>query len=203
MNRVFLLIISLALWGCTAEDSALPILGEKVVDPDSGELRHYQAPAFQLTNQYGQPVSEQSFVGKIQVVDFFFTSCPTICPTMTNHMKAVAESFTEEDRLALISCTIDPRNDTPERLRKYAEERELQYQNWFFLTGYRDHIFEIAKGYKVRAFDDSDAHNPNNLIHDGTFVLVDGDRHIRGYYNGLDRADMDRLIGDVEKLLRE
>lgn len=201
-NTVLLFWLVLFLCGCAAEEEPLPILGEQVVDPTSGTWTNYKAPAFQFTNQLNQPTTDQQFVGKIQVVDFFFTSCPTICPQMTKHLKVVEEAFAGEDQVALISFSINPQYDTPERLLQYANRYAINNNKWSLLTGDSEGIFELAKDYKVRAFDDSNAEVETNLIHDGTFVLVDGNRHIRGYYNGLERSETKRLINDIKKLLK-
>lgn len=201
MNKLFVFFTIILIWGCTTEDRALPILGEKLVDPISGDTTYYKAPDFDLTNQLNKAVSSDDYAGHIQVVDFFFTSCPTICPQMTSHLKLVEEAFAHESEVALLSFSIDSRNDTPEKLMKYADKYDADHAKWSFLTGSADDIFELAKDYKVRAFDDSFPDSESNLIHDGTFVLVDGQRRIRGYYNGLERTDTQRLITDIKKLL--
>jgi protein SCO1/2 len=121
---------------------------------------------------------------------------------MTKNLKLVEEAYVKEDRLAIISYTIDPVKDTPERLRAYAEDYNIDHDKWALLTGSKELVFELAKDYKVRAFDDSTGEE-RNLIHDGTFVLIDGQHRIRGYYNGLDQLDTQRLINDIAKLLKE
>lgn len=203
MNKLIVLLSLLFLSSCTTEETKLPILGEKLKDPISGKVIHYKAPIFELTNQLNQAVSNKKFEGKIQVIDFFFTSCPTICPKMTRHLKVVAEKFAQENKVAIISHSIDPKHDTPERLLSYAERYEVNNAKWSLLTGDRDYIFDLAKDYKVRAFDDDGSSSETSLIHDGTFVLVDGRRHIRGYYNGLELTDVNRLINDIKKILKQ
>ena len=202
MNNLITFLSSLLLLGCTSEVAELPILGEKLTDPISGEVIHYHAPSFELTNQLNQTISNQQFEGKIQVIDFFFTSCPTICPQMTSHLKLVQESFLEQKKLAIISYSIDTKYDTPARLLSYAKRYNIDNDKWSLLTGDKNVIFELAKDYKVKAFDDSIPGSEYNLIHDGTFVLVDGQGHIRGYYNGLELEDTQRLISDIRKLLK-
>ncbi|NRB46984.1 MAG: SCO family protein [Saprospiraceae bacterium] len=204
MNRLTALLGLLILASCLTEaESPLPILGEKIQDPATGKWDYYRAPTFEMVNQLNQATSSEQFEGKVQVVDFFFTSCPTICPKMTNHLKVVQEAFAEEEGLNILSFSIDTRNDTPDRLLRYAERYEVDHDRWSLLTGGGEDIFELAKDYKVRAFDDSYENEQTgaNLIHDGTFVLLDGERHIRGYYNGLELSDTQRLISDIKKLL--
>lgn len=202
MGRDGLILILIALLHACNHTERLPILGETTIDKETGELVYYKAPEFQLTNQMNKVANNDAFKGKIQVVDFFFTNCPTICPQMTRHMKLVEDKFQNEDRVAIISYSIDSENDTPERLRAYSKAYDINNQKWTFLTGNSETIFELSKDYKVRTFDDSNQQGAN-LIHDGTFVLIDVERRIRGYYNGLDKKDTNRLITDIQKLLKE
>ena len=194
-------LLALILWSCS-EQKSLPILGESQTDPISGALMAYRAPEFELTNQLNQTTSSALLEGKIQVVDFFFTSCPTICPKMTTHLKLVQEAFIDQQEVAIISYSIDAAHDDPARLKRYADSYEIDHSKWKLLTGDQNTILELAKDYKVRAFDDSSDLGPN-LIHDGTFVLVDQQRRIRGYYNGLDLLDTQALISDINLLLNE
>jgi len=195
----FLIISLLACENRTSE--SLPILGETTVDEQTGSLVHYQAPSFSFTDQLNQTISNEDFEGKVYVVDFFFTSCPTICPKMTNHLKRVQDHFEGQTGVGIISYSIDPEYDTPDRLSIYADNYGIDQTKWSLLTGADTEIFELAKDYKVRAFDDSNEEQPN-LIHDGTFVLVDDKRRIRGYYNGLVDTEVTRLIDDIELLLK-
>ncbi|MEO1053626.1 MAG: SCO family protein [Bacteroidota bacterium] len=197
---VSLLLIASLLACENRTGDALPILGETTVDEKTGNVVYYQAPAFSFTDQLNQTISNADFDGKVYVVDFFFTSCPTICPKMTNHLKRVQDHFEDEKGVGIISYSIDPEHDTPERLSAYADHYGIDQAKWSLLTGADTEIFEIAKDYKVMAFDDGTQHQPS-LIHDGTFVLVDDKRRIRGYYNGLDDTEVTRLISDIEWLL--
>lgn len=202
--RLILVQLSIILFlvlGCKNKPKGtLPILGETTYDSSSGEIKHYLAPEFEFINQSNQKVTHKSFEGKIQVIDFFFTSCPTICPKMTKYLKKVQNHFKTDPNVALISFSIDPDKDTPERLRNYIKQYNIEANRWEFLTGYQSDVFEISKDYKVKVFDDKVGEVPN-LIHDGTFVLVDADRRIRGYYNGLELSDVNRLIKDINSLL--
>ena len=197
-----LLGIILLVSSCSKKFERLPILGETYLNKD-GELVNYTAPTFMLTNQLSEKVGSDLFADKITVVDFFFTSCPTICPQMTSHLKLVEEAFKNQDNVAIISVSIDGKYDTPDRLKHYAEHYNIDHDKWTFLTGDSDVVFELAKDYKVRAFDDSDESGNSNFLHDGTFVLVDGRSRVRGYYNGLDYTDTKRLIRDINILIKE
>lgn len=195
------LLLVMILAGCTKSDQ-LPVLGESSIDPLTGKTVYYQTPEFQLKNQFNREVSQLDFENKIQVVDFFFTSCPTICPKMTTHLKLVEKAFENTDEVAIVSYSIDGTNDTPERLKQYSENYRINNDKWTFLTGGSDAVFELSKDYKVLAFDDGNS-SQRNLIHDGTFVLVDSKRRIRGYYDGLSVKDTKRLILDIDKLIKE
>ncbi|WP_299670290.1 SCO family protein [uncultured Polaribacter sp.] len=201
MNKLVILF-ALAVFLCSCKREKLPILGETSVNAITGDIVYYKAPDFELTNQLNSISTAIDFQHKIKVVDFFFTSCPTICPQMTKHLKLVEEAYKDEDRVAIISYSIDPKNDTPKRLQAYAENHNIDTNKWTFLTGNSEAIFELSKDYKVRAFDDS-SNEERNLIHDGTFVLVDGQQRLRGYYNGLQVEDTQRLIKDISILLKE
>ena len=197
-----LIVLFLLLGNCSESERSLevPILGQTSTT-FLGNTIYEKVPGFELTNQFGEMISDKQFDNKIQVVDFFFTKCPTICPMMTRHLKDVQDQFQNEDKLAIISYSIDAENDTPEQLKSYAEQYEINTNQWSLVTGNQEEIFELAKGFKVRAFDDS-FEDENSLIHDGTFVLLDQKRRVRGYYNGLDKKDTQRLIKDIEKLLK-
>jgi protein SCO1/2 len=203
MKTLFKLLIVLAIIsGCVRPSGeSLPILGERSLDTQTGEITYYQAPQFAFTNQSNKTITSENFNGKIYVVDFFFSSCPTICPVMTNNLTLVQERFRENERVGIISYSIDPTYDTPERLAAYADLYQVDASKWSLLTGDKSEIFEIAKDYKVRAFDDTFA-GESNLIHDGTFVLIDDKRRIRGYYDGLSEGDVQRLIEDIDVLLK-
>lgn len=195
------LLFALIFVGCTKTDK-LPILGELSTDPSTGKSKYYQTPEFLLKNQFNHEVTHHDFENKIQVVDFFFTICPTICPKMTKHLKLVERAFEKIDEVAIVSYSIDCKNDSPERLKQYSENYKINNNKWTFLTGESDAVFELSKDYKVMAFDDGNV-NQRNIIHDGTFVLVDGKRRIRGYYDGLSVKDTKRLILDIDKLIKE
>ncbi|NAS11498.1 SCO family protein [Poritiphilus flavus] len=207
MKTVSLVLLSLVwlFFSCKgkgmAQSEVLPILGETSRHPVTGELVYYKAPEFSLRSQTGEAFSEQQLHGKIHVVDFFFTTCPTICPKMTSHLREVQQHFEGNDKVGILSYSIDALTDTPEVLENYAMANGIKNEQWKLLTADQTDVFEISKGYKVMAFDDSRGEE-RTLIHDGTFVLLDAERRIRGYYNGLDPQDTRRLIADMEKLLK-
>ncbi len=165
---------------------------------------YHKIPDFTFVNQFGDTVTEKDFEGDILIVDFFFSTCPTICPVMSNHMASLQLQLKEEhfSRVKLLSHTVNPDYDTPEILRKYGEDHEANFNRWTFLTGNKDEIYrQGVKGYLLPAQEDALA--PGGFLHSEQFVLVDEERHIRGFYDGTDLAEMRRLIKDVKMLLKE
>ncbi|MBW7845669.1 MAG: SCO family protein [Bacteroidia bacterium] len=163
----------------------------------------YQSiPSFKFTNQDGNTVTDYNMLGKVSVVDFFFTSCPTICPTMKKEMMRVYDKFKGDTNVIILSHTIDPDYDTKEVLKDYAERLGADGKQWQFLTGKRKDIYSIAeKGYFVAAQKDSTA--PGGYIHSGGFVLVDRNLHVRGVYDGTSEEKVNQLMDDIKRLLTE
>ncbi|WP_299243353.1 SCO family protein [uncultured Aquimarina sp.] len=207
MSIAFLFLIILGSCNQRKEvalSQMLPILGEIAIHPKTKDTIFYKAPKFKLVNQENKAIEHTDFSNKIQVVDFFFTSCPTICPVMTNNLAEVQTYFEDEEKLRIISFSIDSKNDTPEILKEYAAMHEVPTNKWSLLTGDQKQILQLAKDYKVRAFTEKSMEDESdNLLHDGTFVLIDTQRRIRGYYDGLDANDTNRLINDINVLLIE
>jgi len=208
MNKLIVLLIAFALWNCGGNAERLPILGEretikKIVDgKEVVDTVYHTIPDFKFVNQNGDTVTAQNFNDKIYVADFFFTTCPTICPVMKKQMKKVYEKFKGENEVAILSHTIDPDHDTPSVLKEYAKDLGVTSTQWMFVTGQREKIYEIGeKQYLVVAGADSTA--PGGYIHSGAFVLVDKQKRVRGMYNGTDEAGTQRLIADIERLREE
>ncbi|WP_299823311.1 SCO family protein [uncultured Pontibacter sp.] len=190
-----------------ATEKTLPILGERqaverVVDGKTVvDTLYHQVPDFAFVNQDSQRVTQQTFAGKIYVTDFFFTTCPTICPKMKSQMLRVYEQYKDEPNLVLLSHTIDPQHDTVAVLKDYAERLNVQTDKWQFVTGDKDSIYDVALKYMVTAMEDEQ--EAGGFVHSGAFVLVDENRRIRGIYDGTDPAQVDRLINDIPVLLKE
>ncbi|MGX5817907.1 SCO family protein [Chitinophaga lutea] len=160
----------------------------------------HQVKDFTLTNQLGEQVKLSDLKDRVVVVDFFFTSCPTICPTLTKHMKRVQDSYVKNDTLlALLSLTVDPERDTVATLKKYADHMGVDPKNWWLLTGDKKEIYDLARHeFFVNAVVGDGG--PEDFIHTEKFVLIDKDRYIRGYYNGLDTNDVRRMVNDIAVL---
>ncbi len=177
----------------------LPILGERqIVD---GDTLYHQVPDFSFINQDSQIVTNATFAGKAYVADFFFVSCPTICPKVTQQMLRVHDAFKDDDRLLLLAHSIDTKRDTVPRLKKYAEGLGVGAPKWHFVTGDKDAIYEIADDYFSIAIEDPDS--PGGFDHSGRLILVDANRHIRSFCNGTDPESVDHFLEDIALLLKE
>jgi protein SCO1/2 len=195
--------------GCNSNDSKLPIIGERDtierVTEDGKtvvDTIYHTIPDFSFIDQDSNIVTQQTVEGKIYISDFFFTSCPTICPVMKKQMLKVYKAIKDDPEIMILSHTIDPRHDTPGVLKKYADELGITGNQWLFLTGDKEKIYEIGQtGYLVSAKEDEN--EPGGFIHNGAFMLIDKNRNIRGMYNGTTDEGTEKLIKDLEKLKAE
>ncbi|GAB3936327.1 SCO family protein [Larkinella terrae] len=207
LQKCFPVVGLVLLAACSSSENRLPIFGErdvitKEVDGKTvTDTAYYQVPAFQYVNQDSLPVSDKTFEGKIYVTDFFFVSCPTICPKMKTQMKRVYEQFKSNPDVMILSYTIDPAHDTPAVLKEFAKNLGVTGNQWQFATGKKEDIFKTGKSYMVVAQEDAGA--PGGLLHSGHFVLVDKEKHVRGMYDGTTEAGADKLMADIDKLLAE
>jgi len=173
--------------------------GKMVVDTIYAEI-----PPFNFIDRYGKPFSNKDVEGKIIVADFFFTRCTTICPRMSINMQQLQLKLNDEayGDVVFLSHTVDPENDTPEVLDAYAKKLEADPVRWKFLTGNALDIYRMGNtGYLLSALEDSTS--AEQFVHDGRFVLVDKQRHIRGYYDGTTATGMNALAADLKMLLKE
>lgn len=170
------------------------------------------APSFSLTNQDGKTITNESYKGKVYVLEFFFSTCPTICPKMNANLKIVQQQFKGLKDFGVASITINPKTDTPEVLKKHAEDLEITSENWHFLTGDQDYIYKIAnKGFNLYAGENSKVNG--GFEHSGLFALIDKEGNIRCrkddfgnpilYYDGLEKAGIKALTEDIKLLLQE
>lgn len=186
----------------------LPIMGRKKIVEKEIEgkivldtLDHMIAD-FAFYDQDSVLITNKTFENQIYVSDFFFTSCPTICPKMKKQMLRVYEKFEETPEVVILSHTIDPTHDSVELLNEYANALGVKSSKWHFVTGDEDAIYKIGeKSYMVTAGEDEEA--PGGYIHSGAFLLVDDQRRIRGVYDGTMEEQVDILLSDIELLLRE
>ena len=185
----------------TSETAELPILGERYVDDNQDTVYHSIAD-FAFVNQVGDTIRKEDMVGKIYVADFFFTTCPTICPVMKKEMLRVYEQFKGDPNFRILSHSIDPSHDTQAVLKDYAEKLGVpDAATWNFLTGDQEKIFEIGQtSYLTTTM--ADDLEPGGFLHSGAFLLVDQQGRIRGVYDGTKTDQVDRLLADIPKLLK-
>ena len=156
---------------------------------------------FEFMDQDSNIINNATFNDKIYVVDFFFTHCPTICPKVKQQMLRIYEKYENDDRVVLLSHTIDTPRDTVPRLKVYANRLEVKTDKWHFVTGDKDKIYEMAKEYFITAREDEDA--PGGYDHSGSLIVVDKNRHVRTFCNGLNEEEVSRMMNDMDKLLDE
>ncbi|MCH7403119.1 SCO family protein [Belliella kenyensis] len=160
----------------------------------------HQIPEFNLISQNNETIGRTDMNGKVTIVDFFFTSCPSICPVMSTEMERVDDVFRNVEDVQIFSISIDPEYDTPEVLQSYAMKHNANPDKWHFLTGDKSDIYELARcGFILPTIDGEGV--ADDFVHSDKFVLVDGEGRIRGYYSGTSREDVDRLILETKILL--
>jgi protein SCO1/2 len=161
-----------------------------------------KVPEFQLTSHQGNPIRRSDLDGSVWVADFFFTSCAGPCPKMTEQMQRVQKAFAQEPDVKLVSFTVDPETDTAEILAEYAKGWGAIAGKWFFVTGEKKALYALARqGFKVTAQPGDGG--PHDFIHSTRFILVDRQGNIRGYYDGTEKASVNRLIQHIRLLMSE
>lgn len=196
INAVLLLGV---MAGCKEKAKRLPYLQQEIVGKDTV---YRSIPAFQFLNQDSVVVTSKNFDGTIYVADFFFTSCPTICPAMHRNLLKVYHKYLNNPQVKLASHTIDVKYDTPSRMKSYADKLGIKGTQWEFLWGTRDSIYAMAeRNYLVSVQQDNKA--PGGFIHQGYLVLVDKDKRIRGAYDGTVDEQVKQLMEDMDILLAE
>lgn len=162
---------------------------------------HHVQP-FSLIDQDGDTITNHTFDGKIYVADFFFTTCRSICPVMSTQMERVAEKYANNPNVLIISHSVNPEYDTPAVLKEYADMHHAVSGKWFFVTGDKKQIYDLARTSYLSIASKGDG-GPDDFIHTQNFALVDKDKRIRGYYDGTDSTDVNRLLTDIDLLLQE
>lgn len=198
----------LLLFACKSNsgNKVLPIYGNrqavtKTVNGQTVTDTIYQTiPAFKFINQYNDSITNKSLDGKIYVADFFFTTCPSICPVMHRNMLDVYNAFKNTADFKIISHTIDPKHDSVPELKRYADRLGITGNTWWFLQGKKEDTYKLSESYLVRK-PQEDA--KQGFIHDGSFLLIDKQKRVRGAYDGTDPKQMNQLIADIKTLQAE
>ena len=175
----------------------------ELVDSSLQHVKKYHKIAnFSLTNQNGNRISQRDYQGKIYVADFFFTTCPSICPIMTNNMVYIQSKIMDDPEVKLLSFSVTPEIDSVPQLKKYALEKGVNDKKWNLLTGDKKEIYTLARKSYFVVKEDGDG-GPHDMIHTENFVLVDPEKRIRGYYDGTDKTAMENLLADLKTLKEE
>jgi protein SCO1/2 len=188
---------------------ALPYYSEASFTPnwlnkESDKLdTFHKIPSFSLTNQLGETVTAKTFEGKIYVADFFFTTCPGICPKMTANMKVLQDAFLKDEDILLLSHSVTPETDSVPILKHYAETKGVIDSKWHLVTGNRKEIYDLGRQSYFAEEDLGEVKTEDDFLHTENFVLIDKNKHIRGIYNGLNKTAVQQLVVDVKTLQEE
>ena len=200
--KIFLIYSLVFYFGCTEKKSSviLPIFGEKKII--AGDTIYHQIASFNLTNQIGQVVNQNTTKNKIYIANFFFASCQSICPMMSNQLQEVQKAFLADDSVLILSHSVNPLHDTVAVLNNYADTYGAKTNKWHLLTGNKKQIYDLAKtSYLVNAFEDDGS--PEGFLHSELFLLIDKKARIRGMYDGTNTSEVKKLIEDVKLLKQE
>ena len=200
--KIILICSIVFYFGCTEKKSSvlLPIYGEKkIID---GDTIYHQIASFNLTNQIGQVVNQNTTKNKIYIANFFFATCQSICPMMSNQLQEVQKAFLADDSVLILSHSVNPLHDTVAVLNNYADTYGAKTNKWHLLTGNKKQIYDLAKtSYLVNAFEDDGS--PEGFLHSELFLLIDKKARIRGMYDGTNTSEVKKLIEDVKLLKQE
>ncbi|MEP2238788.1 MAG: SCO family protein [Maribacter sp.] len=167
------------------------------------EKQFHKIPDFKLVDQLGDTLTQKSFDDKIYITDFFFTTCPGICLKMTNNMTKVQDAFLDNPEVAILSHSVTPSIDSVSVLKTYAEKNGVINSKWHLVTGDKTEIYNLGRNEYFVENDLGIPKDINDFLHTENFLLIDKNKHIRGIYNGLNRASIAQLITDVNALLEE
>lgn len=174
------------------------------ITPESEEEKSFHSiPNFTLINQLGDTITHKTFEDKIYITDFFFTSCPGICLKMTGNMLKLQEEFLNDDEVLLLSHSVTPSIDSVSVLKTYADKNAVKDNKWHLVTGNKEEIYDLGRSHYFVENDLGVPKDFNDFLHTENFLVIDKNRHIRGIYNGLNRASIAQLITDVKALKNE
>lgn len=195
---VLITLLALSLLACK-DNSSLPILGETQMI-DGKEVPH-TVNDFSFFNQEGEVVTQNDYKDQIQIADFFFATCPTICPTVMSNMLKMYDKHQDNEDIRLVSFTLDPKKDTIAALKQYADNLEVSAPKWNMLTGDKKELHTLTANYFNIVVEDDEA--PGGINHSGKIILVDKQRRIRSFADGTDPNEVERFMEDIDKLLKE
>lgn len=193
----------------TSRTAYLPFYNEESFTPNwlipgtKEEQNFHKIPDFKLINQLGDTITQNDFKDKIYITDFFFTICPGICPQMTDNMHKVQEEFKEDSEILLLSHSVMPSTDSVPVLKEYAKNHEVVANKWHLVTGDKKEIYALGRDQYFVENDLGEPKDIDDFLHTENFLLIDKNKHIRGIYNGLNRASIAQLITDIKTLKTE
>ena len=167
------------------------------------EKEFHKIPDFSLTNQLGENITQKTFENKIYITDFFFTTCPGICPQMTGNMFKIQEEFKNDNEILLLSHSVMPKTDSISALKNYAKFNGVIDNKWHLVTGDKNEIYSLGRDHYFVENDLGEEKSIDDFLHTENFLLIDKEKHIRGIYNGLNRASIAQLIIDIKALKNE
>ncbi|WP_431163065.1 SCO family protein [Flagellimonas beolgyonensis] len=198
-------IIIYLFYNALQPEKFLPVYQPSMVDKslvDSTlyyKKKYHTIANFKLVNQNGDTITQANYKDKIYVADFFFTTCPTICPIMTKNMAEIQDAILDDPEIMLLSHSVTPVIDSVPQLKKYALEKGVVDSKWNLVTGDKKQIYELARKSYLAVKNDGDG-GPYDMIHTENFILVDKEKRIRGFYDGTNPEDIDKLLADIKIL---
>jgi protein SCO1/2 len=196
------IIIMYLFYNALQPKKTLPIyqpsmVNSELVDSTLQHVKKYHTITdFSLLNQNGETITQNDYTGKIYIADFFFTTCPTICPIMTKNMAHIQDRIINDDDVLLLSHSVTPVIDSVAQLKKYALEKGVLDTKWNLVTGDKKQIYELARKSYLAVKNDGDG-GPFDMIHTENFILVDKERRIRGFYDGTKTEEIEKLMEDL------
>ena len=197
LNKLKSSIFLFVIIACSPSRQPLPIYGEKQINSEGKEV-DYTVSKFNFLNQNNQIITQEKYQNKVYVTDFFFTTCQTICPKMTNELVRVQKKLKDKD-FYILSHTVNPEFDTTDILLDYALKMDAELSNWDFVTGDAQEIYKQAASYQLTAIKDTT--QPIPFVHSEYLVLIDKKNRIRGFYDGTDTLEVNKLIEDIQWLI--
>jgi protein SCO1/2 len=179
-------------------------INPKLVDKSvRGVIKNHTIGDFNLTNQLGQTVTPETFKDKIYVASFMYTTCEGMCPAMTGNMAGVYDMFLKDEEIMFLSHSVTPKIDSVPQLKRFAKKYKIErHDKWHFTTGSKKEIYDLARKHYFAVESKGDG-GPEDFIHTENFILIDKEKRIRGFYEGTDYDEIDRLKNDIERLKDE
>lgn len=201
-------VIITVFYSILSVDKVLPIwqpasVNQELVDTTIQHVKKYHKIAdFSLINQNGKTITQEDYKDKIYIADFFFTTCPTICPIMTDHMYQIQKEILDDDEVMLLSHSVTPKIDSVAQLKRYALQKGVNDKKWNLVTGDKKQIYELARKSYFAVLTDGNG-DEYDMIHTENFMLIDKERRIRNYYDGTDPEAIQQLLEDLKTLKKE